>query len=204
MRGYRGCLSRVMWGASLGLVFCTALAAQAATPSFPTPGMSIPDYWGEPNVWWDGRATFSGQVVVPACTLAMEDAWQSVDLGETPVRDLQVASAGPEKHFQLRLMDCELAGTGKSVLAGSRVRVTFDGVQGSEPDHFRVVGQATGIDLQVIDNQGYSARSGEPLPAQPLYGDGQGLEYRLRVVRNGQPLNAGNYYAALRFRVEYE
>lgn len=31
--------------------------------------------------YWHGRATFSGQVITPACTLMMEDAWQSVEMG---------------------------------------------------------------------------------------------------------------------------
>ncbi len=49
---------------------------------FPPPGMSLPEYWGEEHVWWDGRATFHGEVVRPACTLAMEDAWQIIDMGK--------------------------------------------------------------------------------------------------------------------------
>jgi type 1 fimbria pilin len=166
--------------------------------------MSLPDYWGEKNVWWNGRATFAGQVIVPACTLAMEDAWQSVDMGVTPVRDLQTSLVGPQRHFQLRLQDCELAGTGQQVFTSSRVRVTFDGVRGEAPDHFTVTGQATGVDLQILDSEGYTARAGEVLPPQQLYGNAQGLDYTLRVIRNGLPLSAGDYYAALRFRVDYE
>ncbi|EFN8479511.1 fimbrial protein, partial [Escherichia coli] len=37
-----------------------------------------------------------------------------------------------------------------------------------------------------------------------LNGNEEGLDYTLRVVRNEQPLKAGDYYAALRFRVDYE
>ncbi|HAH8888537.1 TPA: type 1 fimbrial protein, partial [Escherichia coli] len=70
---------------------------------FPPPGMTLPEYWGEEHVWWDGRAAFHGEVVRPACTLAMEDAWQIIDMGETPVRDLQNGFSGPERKFSLRL-----------------------------------------------------------------------------------------------------
>ncbi|EDT6741837.1 type 1 fimbrial protein [Salmonella enterica subsp. enterica] len=175
-----------------------------ASGPFPPPGMSLPDYWGEENVWWEGRASFHGQVIVPACVLAMEDAWQVVDMGGTPVRDLQNAYAGPEKRFQLRLRDCELAGTGKKVFTGSRIRVTFDGVEGDTPDKFSTVGLAQGVNLQIVDGQGYTARAGKVMPAQLLEGNEQGLDYTLRVVRNGEPLKAGNYSASLRFKVDYE
>ncbi|EEG9645689.1 fimbrial protein [Salmonella enterica] len=175
-----------------------------ASGIFPPPGMSLPDYWGEENVWWEGRASFHGQVIVPACALAMEDAWQVVDMGVTPVRDLQNAYAGPEKRFQLRLRDCELAGTGKRVFTGSRIRVTFDGVEGETPDKFSTAGQARGVNLQIVDGQGYTARSGKVMPAQVLEGNEQGLDYTLRVVRNSEPLKAGDYSASLRFKVDYE
>lgn len=198
------------WNAHMGLVAVSVWLglwsgiAQAASLSFPSKGMSLPNYWNEKNVWWNGRAIFSGQVIAPACTLAMEDAWQSVDMGDTPVRDLQTTSAGPQKHFQLRLRDCELAGTGQAVFTGSRVRVTFDGVRGEEPDHFSVTGTAAGVDLQILDSEGYTARAGEVMPPQPLHGNAQELDYRLRVIRNSAPLSAGNYSATLRFRVDYE
>ncbi|HCA4419164.1 TPA: fimbrial protein, partial [Escherichia coli] len=45
---------------------------------------------------------------------------------------------------------------------------------------------------------------GKVMPPLLLNGNEEGLDYTLRVVRNGQPLKAGNYYAALRFKVDYE
>ena len=185
------------------LVWC-AIVQATPSPSFPPPGITLPEYWGEEHVWWHGRASFKGQVIAPACTLAMEDTWQAVDMGETPVRDLQDSSVGPEKKFRLRSRNCELAGTGKRVYTASRVRVTFDGLQGETPDKFSLTGQAEGINLQILDNQGYPARVGKVMPPLLLNGNEEGLDYTLRVVRNGQPLKAGDYYDALRFKVDYE
>ena len=195
----------MFWRMILSVTFFLSAAAQAApSPSFPPPGMTLPEYWGEEHVWWHGRASFKGQVIAPACTLAMEDTEQSIDIGESPVRYLQDSFAGPEKKFRLRLRNCELAGTGKRVYTASRVRVTFDGLQGETPDKFSLTGQAEGINLQILDNQGYPARVGKVMPPLLLNGNEEGLDYTLRVVRNGQPLKAGDYYAALRFKVDYE
>ncbi|WP_308724987.1 fimbrial protein [Escherichia coli] len=195
----------MFWRMILSVTFFLSAAAQAVPlPSFPPPGMTLPEYWGEEHVWWHGRASFKGQVIAPACTLAMEDTWQAIDMGETPVRDLQGSFASPEKKFRLRLRNCELAGTGKRVYTASRVRVTFDGLQGETADKFSLTGQAEGINLQILDNQGYPARVGKVMPPLLLNGNEEGLDYTLRVVRNGQPLKAGDYYAALRFKVDYE
>ncbi|EBA5852081.1 type 1 fimbrial protein [Salmonella enterica] len=195
----------MFWRMILSLILFWCTAAQAVPlPSFPPSGMTLQEYRGEEHIWWHGQANFKGQVIAPACTLAMEDTWQAIDMGETPVRDLQNNFVGPEKTFRLRLRNCELAGIGKRVYTASRVRVTFDGLQGETPDKFSLTGQAEGINLQILDNQGYPTRVGKVMPPLLLNGNEEGLDYTLRVVRNGQPLKAGDYYAALRFKVDYE
>ncbi len=189
----------------LSVLFLWCAVAQALpSASFPPSGMTLPEYWGEEHVWWDGRASFKGQVIVPACTLSMEDAWQEIDMGTTPLRDLQNSPAGPEKKFRLRLRNCELTGAGKQVYTATRVRVTFDGIPGETPDKFSLTGQAEGINLQIMDNYGYPARAGKSMPPLILRGNEDGLDYSLRIVRNGYPLKAGDYYAALRFKLDYE
>lgn len=62
--------------------FCCVFVHGVFAGPFPPPGMTLPEYWGEEHVWWDGRAAFHGEVVRPACTLAMEDAWQIIDMGK--------------------------------------------------------------------------------------------------------------------------
>lgn len=185
------------------IFWSTVLHATLSIP-FPSPGMTLPEYWGEEHVWWHGRASFKGQVIMPACTLAMEDTYQSIDMGGTPIRDLQNSSVGPEKKFRLKLRNCELANTGKRVYSASRVRVTFEGGHGETPDKFSLFGEAQGINLQILDNQGFLARSGKAMPPLLLSGDEEEFNYTLRLIRNEQPLEAGSYYAALRFKVDYE
>lgn len=151
-----------------------------------------------------GSASFGGKIVSSACVLAMEDAYQEINLGDIPVRDLQDSFAGPEKKFRLRLRDCDLEKPGGGISRAGHVRVAFDGLRGETPDKFSVVGQAEGINLQILDSQGYPAYVGKVMPPLLLNGNEEGLDYTLRVVRNGQPLKAGGYYAAIRFKVDYE
>lgn len=195
--------SCMYWRMVLLVMMFWCVLAQASF-AFPSQWIISPDDWGEDLVWWHGRVSFRGQVIAPACTLAMEDMYQAVDMGITPVRDLQEGSAGPEKKFRLRLRDCELSRTGERFYTASRVRVTFDGAQGETPDKFSLSGLAQGINLQILDNQGYAARPGRVMPALLLTGNEESLDYTLRIIRNGQALKTGNYYAALRFKVDYE
>lgn len=195
----------MFWRMILSVMFFWCEVVQALpSPSFLLPGTNLSEYWGEEHVWWDGRASFKGQVIAPACTLSMEDAWQKIDMGTTPLRDLQNSPAGPEKKFRLRLRNCELAGAGKQVYTATRVRVTFDGIPGDTPDKFSLTGQAEGISLQIMDNYGYPARAGKSMPPLIVRGNEDELDYTLRIVRNGYPLKAGDYYAALRFKLDYE
>lgn len=172
--------------------------------SFPPPKMSFPEYWGKADVWWHGRVSFKGQVIMPACTLAMEDTYQTIDMGEISIRDLQNSFIGAEKEFRLRLRNCELTGSGKQVYSRSRVRVTFEGLHGETPDRFLLLGNAQGVNLQILDYQGFPASSGKVMPPLLLNGNEGGFNYTLRIIRNESPLEAGSYYAALRFKVYYE
>ncbi|GEM74776.1 fimbrial protein [Vibrio sagamiensis] len=181
-----------------------AVASQL-TPQVPPPGVSVPDFWGESDVWWHGRANFKGEVLSPTCTIAMESAYQVIDLGILPVRELQNVSFGPEKVFHIKLRNCELSNKSLrgDTYSNRQLRLSFDGLKGETPNQFAMVGLAQGIDLQIIDAKGEVAQVNETLRPVPLYGNEQNLQYSLRVAKNSQPLKAGNYYAAIKFKVNY-
>ncbi|MBF2750900.1 type 1 fimbrial protein [Enterobacter bugandensis] len=186
----------------LMIVFAGCVLASPLT--FPVSAMPFEDYSGEAHTKWGGQAKFTGHVFSPACSLNMEDAWQSVDMGETPIRDLVQGIDGPQKILRLHLRDCELAGASQDVFTFKRMRITFEGVRGETHERFSVTGRAKGIDLQIFDSTGFVARAGKVMPALEIYGNEQALDYTFRLVRSTVPLSAGDYYAALRFKVDYE
>lgn len=151
----------------------------------------------------NGRTTLTGMVVSSACTIALEDAWQTVDLGVLPARELKAQGQGQTRRISLHLRSCSLAqqDAGEPQPA---VRVMFDGQYREDPSLFSVVGSARGIALKIRDRNGYQARAGESLPSVPVYGSEQGLNYWLQVVPDGAPLSAGDFYAAIRFSLNYE
>ncbi|MEL2532291.1 fimbrial protein, partial [Escherichia coli] len=48
---------RLQFSALFFFLYCVFIRGVFADP-FPPPGMSLPEYWGEEHVWWDGRAAF--------------------------------------------------------------------------------------------------------------------------------------------------
>lgn len=167
--------------------------------------MDLPKYWGTEKVWWHGRANFSGEVLTPACTLVMEDRWQTIDMGDATLRQLQHSSSGTEKKFSLRFDDCDLFDPETIGNTSNRIRISFDGISGENQEQFRFYGSAKGVDLQILDSMGYKARLGEPMV--PIISEEENkarLNYLLRVVRNSDNLQSGSYYASIRFNINYE
>ncbi|AYN30253.1 type 1 fimbrial protein [Buttiauxella sp. 3AFRM03] len=180
----------------------------ATSTSTQSSSQNAPEYQGPEGVWWHGSANFGGQIIAPACTLGMEDVWQVIEMGTTRMKDMQASIPGPEKIFYLGLENCELTSEDDvkpdAVLPDSQVRVTFDGLRGHSPDRFGVLGQARGVELQILDSQGNRAFAGKAMPPQLLKGSEQRLQYALRLIRNGEPLRGGDYYAVVRLKVDYE
>lgn len=184
----------------IAIFWCASILAQPHISASGEP--DAPSGGGSDNIPQQNRIAFRGMLTAPACSLAMEDAYQTVNMGSTPVRDLQNVFAGPEKPFRLRLRHCGLTDTRNNPV--NRIRVTFNGVRGETPERFAVVGQAQGIDLQITDSDGYPARQGQPMPPLFVRGNEEELKYTLQVLRNSRPLSAGDYYSVLQFRIDYE
>ncbi|MEM5506718.1 fimbrial protein [Shewanella frigidimarina] len=118
--------------------------------------VSTADLWGESDVWWHGRANFKGEVISPTCTIAMDSAYQSINLEGLPVRELQQVSFGPEKIFHIKLSHCELSDKRLlgNIYSNTQFSLSFDGLEGATPNQFSMVGSAQGIELQIIDSNG--------------------------------------------------
>lgn len=151
----------------------------------------------------NGRATMTGTVVSSACTIALEDAWQTIDMGFLSARDLKTFGEGKARRVNLHLRSCSLERQDANEFQPA-VRVMFDGKFDRDPSLFSVAGSAKGVALKIKDRNGNQARAGESLPATPVYGSEQGFYYWLQVVPDGTPLKAGDYFAAIRFSLNYE
>ncbi|EJJ1300013.1 hypothetical protein NIO33_004071 [Salmonella enterica] len=134
----------------------------------------------------------------------MEDVYQEINLGDLPVRYFKNDFTGAVQKFSLRLRNYDLKLPNGSEYKASNMRVTFEGNQDDSLDNFLLEGRGQGFNLQILDSRGYLAHAGDNMPAFLLNDTEQIFEYRLRLVRNGQSLKAGDYYTLLRFKMYCE
>lgn len=154
----------------------------------------------------NGMATMRGEVVASACTIALADRFQSVPMGELPLRDLQSGHGRTTRDFVIHLDNCSTSG--HQLMAQETdpaIRVRFDGLRGNRPGLFRTLGNARGVALQLQDARQEIVYPGEYLPIlyQKAYNQ-QVLQYRISLVPDGEALVGGDYSAALRFSINYE
>lgn len=150
-----------------------------------------------------GRVTINGQLLVSACSLHTEDAWQEIVFDIFTPRQFRDNPGLTEKPFSVRLQNCRLekekGGEWQSVT------ITFDGEP--EPGHdslFSVNGDAKGISLKVTDLLGHTAIPGVEMDAIPLKEDENKLDYILSLVPNGDEFTEGNWSGVIRFMVAYQ
>ncbi|EDP9872202.1 type 1 fimbrial protein [Salmonella enterica subsp. enterica serovar Gaminara] len=153
-----------------------------------------------------GQATLYGEVLASACSIALNDRYQSVAMGEFPLRELLSGQGGAARDMVIRLDNCRASGQGTvEPVTDPAIRVRFDGLRGSQPGLFRTLGEATGVALQLSDERREPVIPGEYQPAvyQKAHNQ-QVLKYRIVLVPDGGQLAGGNYSAALRFSINYE
>lgn len=149
-----------------------------------------------------GRVTINGQIIASACTIAAEDVYQSIYLGELPLRTLVAAGQGPLRAFNLHLIKCVLnKGVGKGQWRD--VLVTFDGVADGTA-LFATQGDAQGVGIRIIDSHQQIATVGSVMSAVELEPDTTTLKYQLQLVRNNTALRAGEFSSVIKFMVHYQ
>ncbi|HFW4533984.1 TPA: fimbrial protein [Salmonella enterica subsp. enterica serovar Chester] len=149
-----------------------------------------------------GQASLYGEVLASACSISLNDRYQSVEMGELPLRELQSGQGVVTRYITIRLDNCQISGQGT---ADPTVRVRFDGLRGNQPGLFRTLGEARGVALQLSNERRETVFPGEYLSAvyQKAYNQPV-LKYRIALVPDGERLTGGDYSAVLRFSINYE
>lgn len=148
------------------------------------------------------RVSVNGQIIASACSIHTDDIRQEIlfdALSQRTVRDNSVVG---EKAFSLRLTNCRLEketqGEWKSVT------VTFDGeVSSRNSSLFLVNGNSRGLALKLTSADGEQAFPGVSMNKIPLNREGLRLDYKLKVVHDGESFEEGFWFASLRFMVAY-
>ncbi|MDK2376793.1 MULTISPECIES: fimbrial protein [Serratia] len=148
-----------------------------------------------------GRVNMQGSIIDTACAIAVESQDQTIEIDAISVEDIVRDGQGRGKNFYIKLSDCELERFGRQLPDLKNFQVTFDG--DSEGGLFTVQGTASGVALKISDLGGNIARPGKPLPLETINPQSMVLSYAVNLVANNHILTSGEYFSAIRFKLDY-
>lgn len=147
-----------------------------------------------------GTISMQGAIINTPCAIATQYRDQTIEMGEETIGRIFHDGHGRLRNFSVNLVNCYGPGEVDTHPGGQTFRTTFDGP--SSDGLFKVSG-AEGVGLQIKDSVGNIAVPGFPLPLSEITTGNQRLDFTLQLVRNRQSLRSGEYFSALRFKIEY-
>ncbi|WP_254912020.1 fimbrial protein [Enterobacter cloacae] len=146
-----------------------------------------------------GRIYMQGAIIDTACAIAIESRDQVIYMDTVPLIDIRRNGQGASKPFSIDLVNCVIKRSTKDLW--KQFQVTFDGT--TDGEFFGVSGDASGIGLQITDQDGHTVVPGVPLPPADIIPGEMQLNYYLKLVANKKPLKVGDYSSSIRFRLDY-
>ncbi|MGQ5793292.1 fimbrial protein [Serratia sp. IR-2025] len=146
-----------------------------------------------------GKVNMQGAIIDSACAIAVESREQTIDMETLPLSDIIRDGQGHSKNFSIRLNNCVLERPGKK--NWKHFQVTFDGE--ADGRLFGVMGEASGVALQITNPNGVVAVPGEALPIGDISPGDMQLDYTMKLVANNHALKAGDYFSLIKFRLDY-
>lgn len=154
-----------------------------------------------------GKATMIGEVLATGCSIAFPDRYQTILLGEIPVKDLTSSRDRIVRQFQIHLDNCAAFGyQDKRRDIDPAIRIRFDGMRDTRnSSYFLPSGSGKGMVFSLRDERNEILSPGEY--SQAIFDrshNQQVLNFTLESVSDGTPVTAGDYSIVLRFNVDYE
>lgn len=150
----------------------------------------------------EGSVIIRGAVIYTPCSIDLDSRDQTIDMGHTPVLDIEKKGYGPSRAFSVRLVNCFIQPSkGHEKYDSEYYQITFEPIDGAR--RFTVHGDAEGVELSIRDTNGFVAEPGVAFPARMVTPGSMNLDYLLQLVSNGQPVIAGDYQSLIRFRMDY-
>lgn len=155
-----------------------------------------------------------GALVVGACQLDMQSAYQEIDIqGTTTGNLLNLGDFGPATALTIQMSDCQAIG-GHSVSPATNVSTWDDkrpvvtvsfmaAVDSDNPDLIKVNG-ITGMGLLLKDSNGRKISLGKKDKPQFISPGSNALGYTVTAVRTSAPLTTGSFRAVIDFWVSYD
>jgi type 1 fimbria pilin len=147
-----------------------------------------------------GRVNVGGTIIETACDIALDSREQIIFMDTVPISQIERDGSGISKEFSILLINC----TTEKINSSSEWQgfmVTFDGE--ADNNNFAVNGSASGVALQITDAGGNIAYPGQSLPPGNIVPGDMKLDYKMNLIGNHKNIESGEYFAAIRFKLDY-
>lgn len=159
----------------------------------------LPGYATSSIQGW-GKVGIVGAVIDSACAITAGSKDQTIDMGILSVGQIIRDGQGITKLFSIELSNCILDRPGNRK-DWKFFQVTFDG--NAEDCLFGIQGDARGIALKIKNTNGTQVTPGKPLPMEEVTQGNRVLNYSIVPVPNQHTLELGEYFATVRFKLDY-
>lgn len=166
------------------------------------PAVAVTSKLGAYHEQGHGRTRMSGSIIDSACALDINSRDQSLTLGVVSASEIEQFGHSADTPFTIKLINCTLVSASKNHRNWNYFSVTFDG-NSVDGDLFGLSGDSRGFGISIRDEFGNSALPGQSMPAGILEAGGIVLNYRLRLQRDNNSLQAGKYHAVIRYKLDY-
>ncbi|ORM96419.1 hypothetical protein HA46_16960 [Pantoea septica] len=149
---------------------------------------------------YDTLIRVTGSVRVNSCVVAADSINLNVPMGTVQASDLYAPdSQRPQTPFVLNLENCGVA------FSGAKIRFTAQKDE-NDPTLIRIdPSGATGVGIQLLDEEGNRLAVGEQTAAKGRAGDDRvAINFFARLAATGAPLKAGPVSASVVWNVEYQ
>lgn len=163
--------------------------------------MTYPLSAAEFDIGLNGRVNLQGAILAKACSLAMKDKYQSIDMSSESIGRLKRTGEGRRKIFSLYLTGCTLVDNSQDDIPWHYLEVSFDGA--GDEGLFKIYGNAKGVALQVKDVNGKIATPGKHMPFIRVDNKNIRLDYELVLKTNHDELRVGEYSSIIKYKVSY-
>ncbi|WP_211465543.1 fimbrial protein [Collimonas silvisoli] len=145
----------------------------------------------------DGKIAFKGEVIDAPCSVDPSNSEFTVQLGKVGTQSFKaVGDKASAKNFTLKLTSC--------TDAAANATVRFDGVTSTANPELLSVDGATGVGIEITDNNGVRAPIGGDSAGVKLAKGDNNLVYSARYISTAATVTSGAANANAQFTVNYQ
>lgn len=147
--------------------------------------------------WADNSISIRGVILESTCAIAPDNAYQTLDLGYIPIKEIERSGRSQNHTLDIRLINCRLKN--HKGQENKFIDVTFWGLEGAQQ-----LLQKKGVELVLEDKSGHRVISGITQHGIPFNEGDTTLSYNVFMIKKNKKIIAGDFNINLTMMLNYQ